>query len=100
MTAFDLALFDYTNVPNGLFHQEPPVPATCSFDISWSGPAGAGGRSPVTAPEGSTGEVVTCESTMVWSASIGSDFRFESDPEGTTTLLALLGKVRNGVFAS
>jgi hypothetical protein len=99
MTVSDLALNDYGNIPNGLFHFATPVPATCSFDISWNGPNGEGARTPVTEPEGSTGEVVTCDSTMQWSASNDSGFRFESDPEGTTTFFALLGKVENGVFA-
>ena len=100
MTVSDLALNDYSNIPNGLFHFATPVAATCSFDISWSGPNGAAGRSPVTAPEGSTGEVVTCDSTMQWSADTAG-FHFETDPDApTTTFFAVLGKVANGVFAS
>jgi hypothetical protein len=40
-----------------------------------------------------------CQATMTWSASNADGFRFVSDPEGTTSFFAQLGKVRNGVFA-
>jgi hypothetical protein len=102
MTAENLALFDYFSIPNALFRFLNPVsvPATCSFDISWSGTPGAGARSPVTAPEGSTGELVECEATMQWSAETAG-FHFETDPKApTTSIAARLGKVANGVFAS
>jgi hypothetical protein len=100
MVAADLPTFDYFNIPNGLFHFAEPVPAICSFDISWSGSAGAASRTPVDAPEGSTGEAITCDATMVWSASIPSTgWHFESNPQGTSTVFAVLGKVANGVFA-
>lgn len=99
MTATDLAVEDYFDIPNALFRFEVPVsvPATCSFDISWSGPVTD--RSPVSGPSGSSGELVMCQATMQWSATSASGFRFESDPKGTTSAFAQLGKVRNGVFA-
>jgi len=97
MTATDLAVLDYFSIPNGLFHFEAPVPATCSFDISWSGPVTA--RSRVSAPSGSSGELVMSEATMQWSASTASGFRFETDPNAETkSVFAQLGKVSNGVF--
>jgi hypothetical protein len=100
MTATDMAVEDFFNIPNALFRflEPPSVPATCSFEIDWSGPVTD--RSPVSAPAGSSGELVTCQATMQWSASSpASGFRFDSDPEGTTSVLAQLGKVTNGVFS-
>lgn len=74
------------------------VPATCSFDISWSGPVTD--RSPVSSPAGSVGDLVLCNASMQWSARSASGFHFESNPNaGTTSVFAQLGKVRNGVFA-
>jgi hypothetical protein len=99
MSATDMAVEDYFNIPNALFRflDPPSVPATCSFDIDWSGPITD--RSPVTAPAGSSGQLVTCQATMQWSVS-SAGFRFESDPNGTTSVLAQLGKVTNGTFAA
>jgi hypothetical protein len=100
MTATDLALQDYFDIPNALFRFEDPVsvPATCSFDISWSGPVTD--RSAVSAPAGSSGELVMCQATMQWSAQLSSGFRFQSNPAGTTSVFAQLGRVSNGVFAA
>jgi hypothetical protein len=53
----------------------------------------------VTAPPGSSGELVTCQATMQWSARSDSGFSFVSDPLGTTSVGAQLGRVSNGVFA-
>jgi hypothetical protein len=98
MSVADMVVEDYFNIPNGLLRFLDPqsVPATCSFDIDWSGPVTD--RSPASAPSGSSGDLVTCQATMQWSAST-SGFHFESDPQGTNSVLAQLGKVRNGVFA-
>jgi len=97
MTATNLSLLDYFNIPNAFFRFEDPVDATCSFDIHWSPPVAD--RSKVNSPDGSEGELVMCQATMTWSASNADGFRFVSDPEGTTSFFAQLGKVRNGVFA-
>ena len=97
MTAADLPVGDYGSIPNGLFHFEDPVPASCSFDISWSGPVTD--RSPVSGPSGSSGQLVMCEATMQWSAQTTAGFRFETDSKAaTTSVFAQLGKVRNGKF--
>jgi hypothetical protein len=98
MTATNLAVQDFFNIPNALFRLEDPVstPATCSFDIRWSGPVTS--RGPVTSPHGSTGELVMSQATMTWSAS-EQGFSFQSDPSNTTSVFAQLGRVRNGVFA-
>ena len=98
MTATDLAVQDFFNIPNALFRfQSPPsVPATCTFDIHWSGPVTS--RGPVTAPPGSLGQLVMSQATMTWSATNDLGFSFESGPSDTTSAFAQLGHVRNGVF--
>ena len=101
MTATDLEVVDYFDIPNALFRFETPVsiPATCSFDISWSGPVTD--RSAVSAPSDSSGQLVMCQATMQWSARNAAGFRFASDPHApTTSVFAQLGKVTNGVFAA
>ena len=99
MFATNLHMEDYFNIPNALFRFQDPVstPATCSFDIRWSGPVT--NRGPVTSPTGSAGNLVMSQATMTWSASNAQGFSFQSDPQGTTSVFAQLGKVRNGVFA-
>jgi hypothetical protein len=39
------------------------------------------------------------QATMTWSASNELGFTFQSDPSGTSSAFAQLGKVKNGVFA-
>lgn len=98
MTASDMALLDFFDIPNALFRFETPVSvdATCSFDVRWHGPVSSRGR--VTTP-GSSGELVTSQATMTWSAANSSGFRFVSNPSGTTSVFAQLGHLSNGVFA-
>ena len=55
-------------------------------------------RSPVTNPAGSSGELVLSQATMTWSASNAEGFSFQSEPTGTTSVIAQLGRVGNGVF--
>jgi hypothetical protein len=99
MTATDLPVSDYFNIPNALFRFENPVSsaATCSFEIMWSPPVTD--RSPVSAPNGSSGQLVMCGATMNWSASNDLGFSFETDSGPTTSVFAQLGKVTNGKFA-
>jgi len=99
MTANDLGVLDFFDIPNALFRFEDPVstPATCSFDITWSGPVTD--RSPVTSPPGSSGNLVMCQATMTWSARNNIGFSFSSDPSGTTSAFAQLGHVKNGRFS-
>jgi hypothetical protein len=99
MSATDLPLFDFFNLPNGLFRFQDPVstPAKCTFDIHWSGPVTS--RGPVTSPASSAGQLVMSQATMTWSASNDQGFSFQSNPAKTTSVFAQLGRVRNGVFA-
>ena len=96
----DLRLLDFFDIPNALFRFETPVSvdAICTFDVRWSGPVTD--RSPVSSPPGSTGELVLSQATMTWSARNAQGFSFESDPAGTTSVFAQLGRVRNGVFGN
>jgi len=100
MTVSDLAVQDFFNIPNALFRFQNPVsvPATCRFDIHWTGPVTS--RGPVTAPSGSTGELLMNHATMTWSASNSTGFSFQSNPANTTSVFAQLGHVSNGVFAT
>jgi len=94
-----LNLKDYFNIPNALFRFLAPssVDATCSFDINWTGPVTS--RGSVSSPAGSVGELVMTKATMTWSAHNAQGFSFVSNPAGTTSVFAQLGKVSNGVFA-
>jgi len=98
MSMANLALEDYFDIPNALFRFEVPesTDASCSFDVKWTGPVTSTG--PVITP-GSTGELSMTSATMTWSASNNLGFRFVSNPSGTTSAFAQLGRVQNGVFA-
>ena len=100
MTATNLHVRDFFNLPNALLHLQKPVsvPATVSFDIRWMGPPT--GRSRVTKPRDSSGQVFNSPVTMRWSATNGSGFSFTSNPSPTTSFFGQLGHVRNGVFSS
>jgi len=99
MSAKDLALQDFFNIPNALFRFLVPssVDATCSFDIQWNGPVTSRGR--VTNTPGTSGELVMTSATMTWSAQNSQGFKFVSNPAGTTSVFAQLGRIQNGVFA-
>jgi hypothetical protein len=64
MTATNLHVRDFFNIPNALFRFQNPasVRATVSFDIRWMGPAT--GPSAVTSPPGSSGRLFMSPVTM------------------------------------
>ena len=99
MAAANLQVRDFFNLPNALFRFQTPasVAATVSFDIRWLGPAT--GRSAVTSPPGSAGQLLSSPVTMSWSATNASGFSFNSHPSGTTSFFGQLGRVQNGIFA-
>jgi hypothetical protein len=99
MRARNLPVRDFFNIPNALFRFQHPasVAATVSFDIRWLGPAT--GRSAVTSPPGSSGQLVMSPVTMRWSAQNALGFSFKSNPAGTTSFFGQLGRVRNGIFS-
>jgi len=98
MAATNVPLEDYFDIPNALFRFEDPVSvgAVCSFDVRWSGPVTD--RSPVSAPEGSSGILVESQATMTWSARNDLGFSFRSNPTPTSSVFAQLGRVANGAF--
>ncbi len=98
MSMANLAVKDYFDIPNALFRFERPVSvdANCSFDVEWTGPVTSSG--PVNTP-GSTGELSLTKANMTWSATNSLGFRYVSNPSGTTSAFAQLGRVQNGVFA-
>jgi hypothetical protein len=98
MSMSGLVLQDYFNIPNALLRFQSPVSAgaSCSFDINWSGPVTD--RVPVTTP-GSSGELLSNQATMTWSATNDLGFSFVSDPSPTSSAFAEIGTVKNGVFA-
>jgi len=93
MRAKNLGVMDFFNIPNALFH----VQSTVSFDVRWRGPVT--GSSAVTSPPGSSGQLLMNTATMKWSAENAQGFSFKSDPSGTTSAFAQLGRVRNGIFS-
>jgi hypothetical protein len=99
MRARNLHVRDFFNIPNALFRFQSPasVGAIVSFDIRWLGPAT--GRSAVTSPPGSSGQLVMSPVTMKWSAQNALGFSFNSNPSGTTSFFGQLGRLRNGIFA-
>ena len=99
MRAKNLRIMDFFNIPNALFRFQNPasVRATVSFDVRWLGPAT--GRSAVTSPPGSSGQLLMSPATMRWSAKNAQGFSFKSNPSGTTSVFGQLGRVRNGIFS-
>lgn len=76
----------------------PTVPSTVSFDMTWTG------QRPLTdvtdAAHGFTGSFMFSKVTVDWSAQ-EAGFSFVSDPADTTsTVAAVMGRERNGVFFS
>ena len=91
-----LSALDYFNIPNGLFHFMTPDPATVSYDIEWSGPV-TNRAHLLEADNQAVGDFVLSQATMTWSAE-APGFKFVSDPNGTTSIFAQLGRMRNGRF--
>jgi hypothetical protein len=99
MRVSDLALSDFFNIPNALFHLQDPLStsATASFDITWSGPI-TSRKHVEDASAGFSGEFLLNQATMSWSASNGQGFSFATDAKPTTSAFAQLVKIQNGVF--
>jgi hypothetical protein len=90
---------DFTNFPNavGLIQPAiPPVPATVSFDLRWSGVTN---RTQLrNADERFVALVTETGATVEWSSS-QEGFSFVSDPANTSTsIYAAIGRESNGVF--
>jgi hypothetical protein len=93
----NIVVTDYGDYGNALFGGgPPPVPATVSFEVQWSGVAE---RVNVVNPtDGFAGEFVRNSAQMAWSATVG-DYSFVSAPASTSSsIFAEVGHERNGVF--
>jgi hypothetical protein len=101
LVADDLDVEDYGNLFNAL-KDGPSKPATVSFDLEW---AGLVRRVKVDASNNGGfgshdwgGRFAVTGSTAKWSGST-TDFSFTSDAASTSTsVFAILGHERNGVF--
>ena len=100
MRAANVPVLDYGNIGNALFGGgPPPVPASVSFHVTWSG---VGERVNIRNEDpvygGFAGEFIRNNAQMEWTARVG-DFTFVSDPIGTSSSpFAEIGHERNGRF--
>lgn len=105
MNVTNLSLADFANLKNSLIGQSgegpfaiPPVPATVSYSVLWSGVTSRLSNAPNTPPDQFAGQYVMNTATIAWSASTASGFTFASDSNPTTSRFALIGHEQNGVF--
>ena len=92
----DLDVLDYTKVPNARA-LGAAVPANVTYELRWSGPISRDLTVQDTT-NGFAGTFQENQATLTWSAS-QPGFTFVSDPANTSTsLLAQLGRERNGIF--
>ena len=98
MSASNVAVSDFFNIPNSLLHGTlvPPVPAAVSFMVNWGGP---GTRVKLRdSVNGFAGECVQNTASMVWSAS-SAGLMYQSGGEDTAvSVFGQVGHERNGVF--
>lgn len=96
MRVRNVSVLDFGDIGNALFGGRPPIPATLSYDIRWSG---SNDRVNITNPaQGFRGKFVRNRAQMEWSAQVG-DFTFVSAPLSTSSsLFAEVGFMRNGSF--
>jgi hypothetical protein len=94
LVASDVAMPDFFDFVQSLF-PSVNVPATVSFDVRWFG-----GDERITREEADfAGQFVRTSASIEWSAA-QSGFTFQSDPASeSTSVYALVGHERNGVFA-
>ena len=89
---------DYFNIPNALFGPTPPVPASVSFELRWSGVTKRVHTRDVT--NHFVGDYIEDTATIHWTAN-EAGFHFVSDSANpSTTVFAEIGSESNGVFFS
>jgi len=91
----DLAIADYGNILNGLFHTSPPSPGNVTFDIRWFGAQKRGSFSDATKPFQM--RFVQTNAHIKWSGSTGAD-HFHTTGGPQTVNFAQIAQERNGVF--
>jgi hypothetical protein len=101
LRGFDVPIFDYGTLVNGLFGPPPsPLPTgKVSFKVVWGG---FGQRVNIRNTDpvygGFAGEFIRNTAQMEWTATVG-DYRFVSDPLVTSSsAFAEIGHERNGSF--
>jgi hypothetical protein len=99
MRAARLAVTDDFTLANALFGAgPPPVPATVSFDVSWSGAVKRFSVANHSDSKRYCGRYAQVSSAIIdWSAS-ETGFTFTSAPGSSVTVFAEVGRERNGVF--
>jgi hypothetical protein len=99
MTANNLAIKDFWNIPNAVGltpTQRPPADATVSYNVRWSGVTNR--ITLLDEKERFTADLIENAATIDWSAR-QEGFSFTSDPAATShSAYAAIGRERNGVF--
>ena len=94
-----LAVKDYGTLANALFGGGAPGPgaaSTVTFEVHWRHVLKA--QHVRDATVGFEGNFKQTDAHIEWSMRNAAGFRFESNSSNQTTLTALLGRERNGVF--
>jgi hypothetical protein len=91
----NLAITDYGNIPNGLFHIAPPKPGEVSFDIRWSGAKNRGTFTD--AGQRFTMNFVQTSASISWHGRTGSD-TFHTTDGAQTAVFAQIARQRSGAF--
>lgn len=91
----NLAITDYGNIPNGLFHFTPPTAGEVSFEIRWSGAASRGTFT--NAGQRFTMNFVQTGAQIAWHGRTGHDtFHTTSGPQ--VAVFAQIARQRSGAF--
>lgn len=91
----NLAIADYGNILNGLFHSALPAPGKVSFDIRWSGATNKGTFT--NAGQRFTMDFVQTGAHISWHGSTGGD-TFHTTGGTQRVGFAQLARQRSGVF--
>jgi hypothetical protein len=97
MRADDVVVWDYTQIANAIAtNAPPPLPATISFRVQWSGNAG---RVPVrNSAQGFSGDFIRNTARIAWSATVGPYQLVSAPGETSSSSFAEIGRERNGMF--
>jgi hypothetical protein len=91
----NLAIADYGNILNGLFHGAPPVDGMVSFDIRWSGATNRGTFT--NSGQRFTMDFVQTGAHISWQGKTGSD-TFHTTEGAQRVGFAQIARSRSGVF--
>jgi hypothetical protein len=101
MQASNVPVFDYGDIPNAISGEKPGTRGTVSFRVEWEGPARPTRiHNTDSVYGGFAGEFRRNAARMTWTARVG-DYEFRSGAMDTSSsIFALLGQERNGIFFS